>query len=133
MDLSLPELPAKALIWRARKINCEEFEFYTGVTRSKHRVWGRAGNKARFGSSALCWLERKMIESSEVKWKSSWSVQEYSDESRDHHLVNGNEEVISRDLFIEVIGIFAQSEYSIRKYGCKGKINSILWIKVVFL
>lgn len=67
-----------------------------------------------------------MIESSGVKWKSSSSVQEYSDESRDHCLVDGNEEVSSRDLFMEVIGIFGQSEYSIRKYGCKDKINSIL-------
>lgn len=36
---------------RPKKMNCEKFEFCTGLAGSKHRIRGLAGNKAGFGSS----------------------------------------------------------------------------------
>lgn len=41
--------------------------------------------------------------------------------------------MISRHILVEVIwDFFGQSEGSIRKYGCKDKLNSMLGIKAVF-
>lgn len=74
----------------------------------------------------------KIVERSKVKWKQK--VQKCRGVSGDHHLVNRDGGMISRDNLVDVIwDFFGQSECSIRKYGCKDKLNSMLGIKVVFL